>query len=159
MTTTYEFKKITPQESAAAFTLLAARVVMLIVVIANVPPYKRLVSDFFFTLFGVRFWQWATIVIGGVLQAGVQAGEIRPLLINRKSPEQYRRITGVATICYVTDVALALYNWPPIKVSLAQFWLTKNFSDLAWLNIGMIIATVYGPELLVRFTHTIERDL
>lgn len=151
--------KAKPDQTAAAVTMLASYLSMGVVIAANYRPYKRLLDGVLTRALGFTPWGIISGLGGFILQMGIQAGEIRPLLMNNPTAEQLRRASAIATFAYVADMALAFYNHWPVKVPLERFWVTRSFSDLDPFNVGMIIATVYGPELILRLTQALQKDL
>lgn len=151
--------KAKPDQTAAAVTILASYLSMGVVIAANYRPYKRLLDGVLTRALGFTPWGLVSGLGGFILQMGIQSAEIRPLLLERPTVEQLRRASAIATLAYIADMGLAFYNHWPVKVPLEQFWVTRSLSDLDPFNVGMIIATVYGPELILRLTQALQKDL
>ncbi|MGB0560190.1 MAG: hypothetical protein ACPGVO_00085 [Spirulinaceae cyanobacterium] len=160
MTQTYDVQRDRRVDLAfGGATIISCRIAQGIIVMANVRPYSRLVTDVLAKVFGFQLWGPLSAATGFVLLLGIQAAELRPLMIHRPNPEKLKRVEQVATLGFLVDAVLALYNWPVIEVSLARFVAAPTLSSVNWINCLMAIAIVFGVAKLESIVQTVQRDI
>jgi len=144
---------------SAALTIGAARLGQILIIAANIKPYARLVSDLLSKVFGVSLWGLFDVGLGFVLLAGIQSAEIRPTLLHRPTAEKLKNVETIATLGFLLDAILAIYNWPPLRVPLSRFFAAPNFADVHWVNVLMIAAIVFGMVELEKLIIRVKSDL
>lgn len=142
-----------------AAAIVTCRVGQVLIVACNIVPYTRLVGSLIAKVFGFKLWWPLAGGTGFLLLVGIQAAEIRPLMVHRPNPEKLKRIEQVATLGFLMDAVLALVNWPVINTSLARFMAAPTLSSVNLINCLMSVAIVFGVAKLEGIIQTVQRDL
>ncbi len=94
-------------------------------------------------------------IVGTAGLCAVQFGEIYPLLLKSPNTQKYAKASSIALIAYAIDSTLAVSFWPPLKVSLLEFVQTPLMGNINWLNIIIILVTLFGGEAIIRLNKTL----
>lgn len=144
--------------------LLAMGLVVGGIAFMNVGPYRDLIYSaltdwgwlaWLYTIPVVGNWLDAAavvlaIVVGAALFAGIQLGEIWPLVSAEKTTKDRRWgrkmlfLVALACCCYILDAVACSFFWPPLKVSFEQFRWAALLSDVAWGNLFVTLVTLFG---------------
>ncbi|NJN22038.1 MAG: hypothetical protein HC812_13720 [Leptolyngbya sp. RL_3_1] len=144
--------------------LLAAGLVVGAIAFMNVGPYRDLIYSAL-TEWGWLSWlytipvigQWLdsaaillAIIVGAALFAGIQLGEIWPLVSAEKTTKDRKWgrkmlfLVALACCCYALDAVACSFFWPPLKVDFQQFRWAALLSDIAWGNLFVTLVTLFG---------------
>lgn len=148
----------TSEQSAGAMTAIAILTAQVLIILLNLPPYARLLITASAIAFGFRLTPWIAYPLGAILLIGIQAAEVRPILMENPSLAKYERVKWIALLAYVLDLALAILAWPIVK-DFPRWWVTKSLGEINYAHLAMIIATVYGFSFLTQQLKNIYKDL
>lgn len=148
----------TPEQTAGAITAVAVITAMGGILILNLPPYGRLVKGAIATAFNIQIWAWIAYLLGAVLLFGIQAAEVRPILLIHPDVDKYERVKWLSLVAYALDLLLGWFAWPPVA-DLSRWWVTKSLADVNFINVIMIVCTVYGFSWLAAQLKKLSKDL
>jgi hypothetical protein len=157
--------------------LLAAGLVVGAIAFMNVGPYRDLIFKAL-TEWGWVAWlytvpvvgQWLegsayllAVVMGAALFAGIQLGEIWPLVSSERPSKSQRWgskmlfLVSLACVCYALDAVACSFFWPPLTVPFEQFRWAALLSDVAWGNLFVTLVTLFGLSAYVWLWRQIAR--
>ena len=149
--------------------LLATGLVVGGIAFMNVGPYRGMIYNALFT-WGWVDWLFSIPLIGAFLEAsgaalfaGIQLGEIWPLVSAEKTTKDRRWgqkmlfLVALACCCYALDAIACSFFWPPLQVSFAQFRWAALLSDIAWGNLFVTLVTLFGLSAYVWLWRQIAR--
>lgn len=148
----------TPEQTAGLLTAIAILTAMIGILILNLPPYARLVRGAIATAFGFSIWIWLAYLLATVLLLGVQSAEVRPILLMNPDVDKYARVKWLSLVAYALDLLLGWFAWPPVA-DLSRWWVTKSLADVNFINVIMIVCTVYGFSWLAAQLKKLSKDL
>jgi hypothetical protein len=157
--------------------LLASGLVVGAIAFMNIGPYRDLIHnaltewgwvDWLFSVPVVGNWLDASslvlsVVIGAALFAGIQLGEVWPLVTAMKTTRSKHWgskmlfLVSLACVCYALDAIACSFFWPPLKVSFEQFRWAALLSDVAWGNLFVTLVTLFGLSVYVWLWRQIAR--
>jgi hypothetical protein len=157
--------------------LLAAGLVVGAIAFMNVGPYRDLIHnaltewgwvDWLFSVPVVGKWLDASslvlsVVIGAALFAGIQLGEVWPLVTAMKTTRSKHWgskmlfLVSLACVCYALDAIACSFFWPPLLVPFDQFRWAALLSDVAWGNLFVTLVTLFGLSVYVWLWRQIAR--
>lgn len=157
--------------------LLATGLVVGAIAFMNVGPYRDLIYaaltewgwvDWLFSMPVIGQWlaasaQVIAVAVGVALFAGIQLGEIWPLVSAQKTTQDSRWgrkmlfLVALACCCYALDAVACSFFWPPLKVSFEQFRWAALLSDVAWGNLFVTLVTLFGLSAYVWLWRAIAR--
>jgi hypothetical protein len=157
--------------------LLASGLVVGAIAFMNVGPYRDLIHnaltewgwvDWLFSVPVVGNWLDASglvlsVVIGAALFAGIQLGEVWPLVTAMKTTRSKHWgskmlfLVSLACVCYALDAIACSFFWPPLLVPFDQFRWAALLSDVAWGNLFVTLVTLFGLSAYVWLWRQIAR--
>jgi hypothetical protein len=156
-----------PEATAGLITAFAIIIAMLEILILNLPPYARLIQGAIATAFNIKIGSWViwslqigtglAYALGAILLLGIQAAEVRPILLNNPSVEKYERVKWLSLVAYLLDLILGWLAWPPVA-DITRWWVTKSLADINYVHVVMIISTVYGFSWLTAQLKKLSQD-
>jgi hypothetical protein len=157
--------------------LLASGLVVGAIAFMNIGPYRDLIHNAL-TEWGWVDWlfsvpvvgQWLdtsglvlSVVIGAALFAGIQLGEVWPLVTAMKTTRSKHWgskmlfLVSLACVCYALDAIACSFFWPPLLVPFDQFRWAALLSDVAWGNLFVTLVTLFGLSVYVWLWRQIAR--
>ena len=137
-----------PDAVAGNLIRFSCRVTQGAIIAMNVAPYAGLIHSLTSQVFGRDFPTFADAGVGFVILVGIQAAELRPLIMHRPTPEALERAEEIANRAYAVDLLLGFLAWPPLRVSVERFVMAGSWRDLDLWNIAMIVAITFGVSAL-----------
>jgi hypothetical protein len=157
--------------------LLASGLVVGAIAFMNIGPYRDLIHnaltewgwvDWLFSVPVVGNWLDASslvlsVVIGAALFAGIQLGEVWPLVTAMKTTKSKHWgskmlfLVSLACVCYALDAIACSFFWPPLLVPFDQFRWAALLSDVAWGNLFVTLVTLFGLSVYVWLWRQIAR--
>jgi hypothetical protein len=157
--------------------LLASGLVVGAIAFMNIGPYRDLIHnaltewgwvDWLFSVPVVGAWLDSSavvlsVVIGAAIFAGIQLGEVWPLVTAMKTTKSKHWgskmlfLVSLACVCYALDAVACSFFWPPLKVPFDQFRWAALLSDVAWGNLFVTLVTLFGLSAYVWLWRQIAR--
>lgn len=148
----------TPEQTAGTLTAIAILTGMTLIIALNLPPYAKLLTTAAAIAFSFTLSPWIAYPLGAILLLGIQAAEVRPILMTNPSVERYERVKWLSLLAYVLDLSLAILAWPIVS-DFPRWWVTKSLGDINYAHLAMVVATVYGFSFLCKQLKNISQDL
>lgn len=113
---------------------------------ANVSPYSEFMRGFIargpIPISG-GFLTAAGLITGTALFAAIQYAEVYVLTLGRTTAGR-GFANFLSTFAYVVDICACLTFFPPVSGSLLVFMFAPSLSGIDWLNVLIIVLTVFG---------------
>jgi hypothetical protein len=149
-------KTIHPSKGSAAIlfgrlALVGAGALCAVSLVANIAPYSAFWGSALakFTPLDGRWLTGFGYAVGVTSFLMIQSLEILPLLMRDQYSVLTKNLQALSGFFYLVDLGFGLYFFPPLKTDLIRYLLAGNLLDVRWMNILIIVITLYSWELFV----------
>ena len=135
----------------ARLALLGAGALCAVSLVANIAPYGQFWGSALgkFTPLDGRWLTGFGYAVGVTSFLMIQSLEILPLLMRDPYSTLTKNLQALSGLFYLIDLGFGLYFFPPLKVDVLRYLLAGNLLDVRWMNILIIIITLYSWELFI----------